>query len=196
MWMQKTIAEQNSKLAEQSARIATLEKQRTAPTQKTAGTSVASTRSVTVAGASVPLGELPPDAIPSARTPVRDANTFLDLQNVALDGYWRLRPRRRTPGSRPVSDRQYDLRQRQPDVAPHRSIPHGSGIPLRKRKPSTVRTATPIDWTSWSATTSSASAEPFSSSSSSEAPPVLTPTASTPFHPITSKLALSRGEFT
>ena len=36
-----------------------------------------------VAGMDVPLGDLPANALPAERTPVRDADTFLDLQNAA-----------------------------------------------------------------------------------------------------------------
>ncbi|MGV3532985.1 MAG: DcaP family trimeric outer membrane transporter [Chthoniobacteraceae bacterium] len=75
--MQKTIAEQN-------ARIATLEKQQAIrPAQKKPGIAPASARSVTVADMDVPLAELPANALPAERTPVRDADTFLDLQNAA-----------------------------------------------------------------------------------------------------------------
>jgi DcaP outer membrane protein len=75
--MQKTIAEQN-------ARIATLEKnQQTAPKDKTTAKAASSTRSVTVAGMNVPVVELPTAAIPKAQTPIRDEDTFLDLQQAA-----------------------------------------------------------------------------------------------------------------
>ena len=76
--MQKTIAEQN-------ARIATLEKRPAAPPPKPAskGAATASDRSVAVAGMNVPLAELPAAAMPKDRTPVRDADAFLDLQNAA-----------------------------------------------------------------------------------------------------------------
>ena len=73
--MQKTIADQNQ-------RIANLEKRQAAPQEKSA-TKTKSDRSLTVAGANVPLAELPPSALPKARTPVRDADTFADLQQAA-----------------------------------------------------------------------------------------------------------------
>lgn len=73
--MQKTIADQN-------ARIATLEKQ-VAVKEKPAVAQSASTRSVTVAGMGVPVAELPAGAFPQERTPIRDADTFLDLQQAA-----------------------------------------------------------------------------------------------------------------
>jgi hypothetical protein len=83
--MQKTIAEQNAKLAEQSARIATLEKQQQPATKQKHVTKAAATsdRTVTVAGVDVPVAELPAAAMPKDRTPVRDADTFLDLQQAA-----------------------------------------------------------------------------------------------------------------
>jgi hypothetical protein len=74
--MQKTIAEQN-------ARIAALEKQQSAQKEKPASKPVASERSVTVAGLDVPVAELPARALPKERTPVRDADTFGDLQQAA-----------------------------------------------------------------------------------------------------------------
>jgi hypothetical protein len=74
--MQQTIADQN-------ARIATLEKQQAAQTQKTTAKPAASGRSVTVAGMDVPVAELPATAMPQHRTPVRDADTFLDQQTAA-----------------------------------------------------------------------------------------------------------------
>lgn len=74
--MQKTIGEQN-------ARIATLEKQQAAPKGKTATQPAPSGRSVTVAGMNVPITELPAGAIPTATTPVRDDDTFLDQQQAA-----------------------------------------------------------------------------------------------------------------
>jgi TolA-binding protein len=72
--MQKTIADQNAKLSEQSSRIATLEKQQQPPARqklatKGAAPAPASGRSVTVAGMNVPVPELPVAAIPKARTP-------------------------------------------------------------------------------------------------------------------------------
>lgn len=79
--MQKTIADQNAKLTEQSARIATLEKQQA--TGKSAAKPAQSGRSISVAGMDVPVAELPAAAIPKDRTPVRDADTFLDLQEAA-----------------------------------------------------------------------------------------------------------------
>jgi hypothetical protein len=90
--MQKTIADQNAKLSEQSARLATLEKkqQQSAATQKavTRGTAPtnaapASDRSITVAGINVPVAELPAAAMPRERSPVRDADTFDDFQQAA-----------------------------------------------------------------------------------------------------------------
>jgi hypothetical protein len=86
--MQKTIADQNAKLSEQSSRIATLEKQQQPPARqklatKGAAPAPASGRSVTVAGMNVPVPELPVAAIPKARTPVRDADTFDDFQRAA-----------------------------------------------------------------------------------------------------------------
>lgn len=74
--MQKTIAEQN-------ARIATLEKKQAAPVQKAAAKPAVSGRSVTVAGMDVPIAELPAVALPRDPTSVRDADTFLDLQTAA-----------------------------------------------------------------------------------------------------------------
>lgn len=84
--MQKTIADQNARLSEQSSRIATLEKQQQSGTrQKLAskGTEPSGDRSVTVAGMKVPLAELPVAGMPTQTTPVRDADTFLDQQNAA-----------------------------------------------------------------------------------------------------------------
>lgn len=75
--MQKTIAEQN-------ARIATLEKQHAAtPVSKPVATPAPSGRSVAVAGMNVPVAELPASAIPTEKTAVRDADTFLDQQQAA-----------------------------------------------------------------------------------------------------------------
>lgn len=75
--MQKTITEQ-------SARIATLEKQQHEPKPATPGKpKAASDRSVTVAGMNVPLAELPANAVPKERSTVRDADAFLDLQSAA-----------------------------------------------------------------------------------------------------------------
>ncbi|MDB6175624.1 MAG: hypothetical protein JWL59_4935 [Chthoniobacteraceae bacterium] len=73
--MQKTIAEQN-------ARIATLEKQQRTPKAPQTETK-APYRSVTVAGMNVPLAELPGNAVPRERAAVRDADAFLDLQTAA-----------------------------------------------------------------------------------------------------------------
>jgi hypothetical protein len=70
--MQQTIAEQN-------ARIATLEKQQAGPNAKPA----ASGRSVAVAGINVPIAELPARALPKERSAVRDADTMGDLQQAA-----------------------------------------------------------------------------------------------------------------
>ncbi len=75
--MQKTIADQN-------ARIATLEGRLTG--QKPAAKKSAPPtdgRSVTVAGMEAPLVDLPTAAVSKERTPVRDADTFLDLQQAA-----------------------------------------------------------------------------------------------------------------
>src|SRR3954465_13236809 len=55
--MKQTIAEQN-------ARIATLEKPQAAPKGKAAAPAAASGRSVTVASMDVPVGELPAGAVP------------------------------------------------------------------------------------------------------------------------------------
>jgi hypothetical protein len=74
--MQKTIAEQN-------ARIATLEKEQATQKGKPAATPRPSGRSVTVAGTDVPIAELPAGAMPTATTPIRDADTFLDQQQAA-----------------------------------------------------------------------------------------------------------------
>jgi hypothetical protein len=76
--MQKTIAEQN-------ARIATLEKQRQEqkPVPAANAKPAANGRSVAVAGMNVPLAELPASAVPTARTAVRDADTFGDVQQAA-----------------------------------------------------------------------------------------------------------------
>jgi len=74
--MQKTIAEQNT-------RIATLEKKQAAPSGKPAANALPSGRSVSVAGMDVPVAELPPAAVPQRRTTVRDADTFADLQQAA-----------------------------------------------------------------------------------------------------------------
>lgn len=74
--MQKTIAEQ-------SARIATLEKQQAAAPQKPGAKTTASGRSVTVAGMNVPIADLPTAAMPKDHTLVRDADAFLDQQNAA-----------------------------------------------------------------------------------------------------------------
>lgn len=72
--MQKTIAEQN-------ARIATLERQqKTAPKTKAASSGE---RSVAVAGMDVPVADLPSSVLPKERTPVRDADTFADQQQAA-----------------------------------------------------------------------------------------------------------------
>jgi hypothetical protein len=82
--MQKTIADQNAKLSEQSARIATLEKQqRTQKPAPTAAKTPASSRSVAVAGMNVPVGELPANATPKERTTVRDHDNLQDLQQAA-----------------------------------------------------------------------------------------------------------------
>lgn len=80
--MQKTIADQNARLSEQSARIATLEKRQRAQKPVTAK-APASDRSVTVAGMSVPVAELPPNAVPAERTTVRDSDNMQDLQQAA-----------------------------------------------------------------------------------------------------------------
>ena len=74
--MQQTIADQN-------ARIATLEKKQSAPKGKTTAQPASSGRAVTVVGMDVPVSDLPATAMPAARTPVRDADTFLDLQQAA-----------------------------------------------------------------------------------------------------------------
>lgn len=76
--LQKTVTDQN-------ARIATLEKaQPKAGAAKTAGNSLPpSTRSVQVAGMTVPTAELPAPARPKATTPVTDYDTFQDLQRAA-----------------------------------------------------------------------------------------------------------------
>jgi hypothetical protein len=50
---------------------------------KSSAKPAASGRSVTVAGMDVPVPQLPAAAIPTSRTPVRDADTFLDLQQAA-----------------------------------------------------------------------------------------------------------------
>jgi hypothetical protein len=75
--MQKTIEEQN-------ARIATLEKQQreqnAAPAQ---ARKPANSRSVTVAGATIPIADLPASATPKERAGVRDKDAFLDLQHAA-----------------------------------------------------------------------------------------------------------------
>lgn len=78
--MQKTIAEQN-------ARIATLEKkeaeQKEKPAAKTATKPAPSERSVTVAGMDVPVADLPSAATPKQRSAIRDADTFDDVQQAA-----------------------------------------------------------------------------------------------------------------
>ncbi|HET6406361.1 MAG TPA: DcaP family trimeric outer membrane transporter [Chthoniobacteraceae bacterium] len=74
--MQKTIAEQNT-------RIATLEKGQAAQTGKPSAKTATSGRSVSVAGMDVPVAELPAGAMPSGRSAVRDADTFLDQQQAA-----------------------------------------------------------------------------------------------------------------
>jgi hypothetical protein len=73
--MQKTIAEQNE-------RIATLEKGQVA-TKGKAPAKTKSGRTVTVAGMDVPTAELPARAMPTATTAIRDADTFADLQQAA-----------------------------------------------------------------------------------------------------------------
>lgn len=70
--MQKTIETQNE-------RIATLEKQRVAPAPKPKPDG----RSVNVAGLSVPTAELPPSALPTEKSAVRDSDTFGDVQQAA-----------------------------------------------------------------------------------------------------------------
>jgi hypothetical protein len=74
--MQKTIAEQ-------SARIATLEKQQAGAKAKPAAKPAGSGRSVAVAGMDVPIAELPAAAIPKAKSGVRDADTLGDVQQAA-----------------------------------------------------------------------------------------------------------------
>jgi hypothetical protein len=80
--MQKTIAEQN-------ARIATLEKQQQQQPQKPASgktkapASTSEGRSVTVAGMDVPVADLPVQAIPKERTVIRDSNNLDDQQQAA-----------------------------------------------------------------------------------------------------------------
>src|SRR6185295_16161540 len=64
----------------------TLEKQQQSGTKQklaTKGAAPTSDRSVTVAGMNVPVAELPPGALPTDRTLVRDADTFLDQQQAA-----------------------------------------------------------------------------------------------------------------
>ena len=73
---QKTIAEQN-------ARIATLEKQQAAQPQKSAAKTAANGRSVNVAGIDVPIADLPANALPKEKSAVRDADTFGDVQQAA-----------------------------------------------------------------------------------------------------------------
>jgi hypothetical protein len=63
--------------------LATLEKQQAVAKGKSSAKPAASGRSVTVAGMDVPVAQLPAAAIPTSRTPVRDADTFLDLQQAA-----------------------------------------------------------------------------------------------------------------
>jgi hypothetical protein len=77
--MQKTIAEQNS-------RIATLEKQLNQPKPVPASAAKApagSNRSITVLGQNVPVAELPANAVPKERSAVRDADNIADLQQAA-----------------------------------------------------------------------------------------------------------------
>src|SRR5262245_20083266 len=75
--MQKTIAEQN-------ARIAALEKQQATQKQKPASKPAAtSDRSVTVVGMDVPVAELPTAAVPKGRSSVRDTDSFADQQQAA-----------------------------------------------------------------------------------------------------------------
>lgn len=79
--MQKTIAEQN-------ARIAALEKQQATQKQKPASSAASkpaatSDRSVTVAGMDVPVADLPTSAIPKGRSSIRDTDAFADQQQAA-----------------------------------------------------------------------------------------------------------------
>ncbi|HET6408223.1 MAG TPA: DcaP family trimeric outer membrane transporter, partial [Chthoniobacteraceae bacterium] len=74
--MRKTIAEQN-------ARIATLEKKQAEPKGKAATKPVPGGPSVKVAGMDVPVAELPAGALPKERTPVRDTDNLADLQQAA-----------------------------------------------------------------------------------------------------------------
>jgi DcaP outer membrane protein len=74
--MQKTIAEQN-------ARIAALENQQAAQKQKTVSKPAAGGRSVAIAGMDVPVADLPAAVLPKERSAIRDADTFADLQHAA-----------------------------------------------------------------------------------------------------------------
>jgi hypothetical protein len=76
--MRKTMAEQN-------ARIATLEKQlaEKGNAKPAAQAPAPSGRSVAVAGLNVPVGDLPPNAIPRDRTMIRDADNLNDQQQAA-----------------------------------------------------------------------------------------------------------------
>jgi hypothetical protein len=77
--MQKTVADQN-------ARIVSLEKQLAAQKEKPsskASSPAPSGRSVAVAGLSVPVGELPANAVPKERSAIRDADNLTDQQQAA-----------------------------------------------------------------------------------------------------------------
>jgi len=76
--MKKTMAEQN-------ARIASLEKQlaEKGNAKPAAQAPPPSGRSVAVAGLNVPVGELPANALPSERTPIRDSDNLSDQQQAA-----------------------------------------------------------------------------------------------------------------
>jgi hypothetical protein len=76
--MQKTIAEQN-------ARIAELEKRQRAarPEPERAPKTAQGGRALSIAGGEVPVAELPPAAMPRVKSAVRDADMFTDVQRAA-----------------------------------------------------------------------------------------------------------------
>jgi hypothetical protein len=91
--MKATIKAMQETIAKQNARIATLEKQAhqlpPAPAPVPAGAPATASKAslggstVTVLGKSVPVGELPANAVPRERSAVRDEDNFTDQQQAA-----------------------------------------------------------------------------------------------------------------
>jgi hypothetical protein len=70
-------------IAEQNARIASLEKKQVASKEKSATKPTPSGPSVKVAGLDVPVGELPANAMPKQRAMVQDSHDLNELQQAA-----------------------------------------------------------------------------------------------------------------